>query len=561
MSAVAETWRYPDTVMGLKRIGSTFPSRLSFMPSLLRRMARENWRFEAPVIELDEQGEGHVLISVDTGERVYTLIAFAHRLSPEQRSDRVIATVWDATFTLFDGRASAEDITRLAANVPKQEAGRCQASELVLARANKSVRMFDHVVEALARGQQPDMAMIRKVGYLMRTTAVYGSGKFGVADRGKIADRPEFAASFHVEMLAVYLVRLFSFVLVEHAAKRRGGAQAVALSPASKQALGIGNATGLGMAPYLINHPGLLHAWFNSKEQALTRVCQQRKPDAGSWSDFCALVEQVRGHVAQWRVDDTDYQRRIALLEDELGALSQWCATGQPEGWGAVIDWCQGKSLDCQELTVSLLIEGHGELVDELCDDQQAAKEVCILDAAMPLSRLVDCLDEYYTWALAYDFDLPENQARFWYTSEEKLEPRFGFRWQEEGSEWEMPLTVARDVSALYAAIPENYEDQSCGAFLADKPALRAAAIRVQQNALRPFAEIRGNVIADDCLPIDLLRAKLAFFGASKFDPKSDLWTRINMYQGAPLPDQLAEQADTPWYFCVLPEPEAEAAS
>lgn len=559
MNAAMQTWRDPDTVMGLKRIGATFPSRLSFMPSLLRRMARESWQFEAPILALDEQGEGHVLISVNTGARVYTLIAFAHRLSPEQRSDRVIATVWDATFTLFDGRPSAADVARLAGNVPKQEAGRCQASELVLARANKSVRMFEHVVESLASGQQPDMAMIRKVGYLMRTTAVYGSGKFGVADRGKIADRPEFTASFHVEMLAVYLIRLFSFALVEHSARQRGGAQAVGLSDASKQALGIGNATGLGMAPYLVNHPGLLHAWFNCKEQALTRVCEQRQPDASSWSAFRALVTQVRGHLAQWRVDDSDYQHRIGELEEEIAALEAWCASEPPKTWGDVVEWSQTKSLDCQELVVSLLIQGHGDLVDDLCSQQRATKECCVLDAAMPLSQLVHYLEEYYGWALAYDFELPENQARFWYTSEEKLEPRFGFRWEEEGSEWEMPLAVARDVSALYAAIPQDDGDQSCGSFLDDKPHLRAAAVRVQQNALRPFAEIRGNVIADDCLPIDLLRAKLAFFGASKFDPKSDLWTRINMFQGAPLPHQLAEQADTPWYFCVLSDGEGSS--
>ncbi len=559
MNANAITCREPDTVMGLKRIGATFPSRLSFMPALLRRAAREGWRFEEPVVALDEESVGHILLSVNTGQNVYTLIGYAHRLAPEQRSDRVIATAWDATFTLFDGRPSAEDVARLAANVPKQEAGRCQTSELVLARANKSVRMFEHVAQSLAQGRQPDMAMIRKVGYLMRTTAVYGSGKFGVADRAKIAARPEFAASFHVEMLAVYLIREFSFLVAEHAAKQLGAERAVGLSSDSKRALGIGNATGLGMAPFLINHPGLLHAWFNSKEQALTRVCAQAETSREAWQSFCGLLDQVRCHVAQWRVGDQAYQQRIATLEQELGALQSWCDRGQPKAWRTVLDWSVDKSLDCQELVVSLLIDGHGDLVDELVDQQRAPSESCLLDAAMPLATLVDWLDEYYTWALAYDFDLPENQARFWYTSEEKLEPRYGFRWEEEGSEWEMPLAVARDVAALYDAIPQDVKDLSCGEFLADKPALRAAAIRVQQNVLRPFAEIRGNVIADDCLPIDLLRAKLAFFGAAKFDPKSDLWTRINMYQGAPLPGELAADAGKPWYFCVLPQLEDAA--
>ena len=37
-------------------------------------------------------------------------------------------------------------------------------------------------------------------------------------------------------------------------------------------------------------------------------------------------------------------------------------------------------------------------------------------------------------------------------------------------------------------------------------------------------------------MPIDMLRLKLSFFGAIKFDPRSDKWLRICMFQGAPLP-------------------------
>ena len=33
------------------------------------------------------------------------------------------------------------------------------------------------------KGDQPDPELVASVGYLMRTTAVYGSGKFGVADQ------------------------------------------------------------------------------------------------------------------------------------------------------------------------------------------------------------------------------------------------------------------------------------------------------------------------------------------------------------------------------------------
>ena len=63
--------------------------------------------------------------------------------------------------------------------------------ELTLSRANKSVRIFEHVVESLSNGKQPDKEKLSKVGYLYRTTAVYGSGKFGLADRFRIKNREE----------------------------------------------------------------------------------------------------------------------------------------------------------------------------------------------------------------------------------------------------------------------------------------------------------------------------------------------------------------------------------
>jgi len=49
-----------------------------------------------------------------------------------------------------------------------------------------------------------------------------------------------------------------------------------------------------------------------------------------------------------------------------------------------------------------------------------------------------------------------------------------------------------------------------------------------------------------------MLRCKLSFFGASKYDPKSNLWTRITLFQGAPLPHQLQEKNSCAWLFPYL---------
>jgi hypothetical protein len=166
--------RPPETVMRLARMGSFHQSRLSFMRILLRRLRRESWVFERPVFDIDARGVGTAVYSARGPARTYSLVCFAHDLPADQRSDRVIAEAWDSTFALFDGVPTEADIERLSDNVPKQEAGRVSAHELSLSRANRSVRLFEHVVARLAKGRQPDAGMVESVGYLMRTTAVYG---------------------------------------------------------------------------------------------------------------------------------------------------------------------------------------------------------------------------------------------------------------------------------------------------------------------------------------------------------------------------------------------------
>ena len=66
-----------------------------------------------------------------------------------------------------------------------------------------------------------------------------------------------------------------------------------------------------------------------------------------------------------------------------------------------------------------------------------------------------------------------------------------------------------------------------------------------------PYAEIQDNTISSNLMPIDMLRLKLSFFGALKFDPKSDKWIRICMFQGAPLPNEL-HSFDDYWVYNSL---------
>ena len=544
--------RAPQVVMRLSRMGSFHQSRLSFMRILLRRLKSEAWEFSRAMFDFDARGVGTAVYTATGPNRAYSLVAFGHDLPPTMRSDRVIATAWDATFCMFDGVPDAADIARLRANVPLQEAGRISESELSLSRANRSVRLWDHVVDRLAMGAQPDEDMVRSVGYLMRTTAVYGSGKFGAADRDTIADRPECTGPFEVEMLSVWLTRAFVLDLVEHMARMRAPDSAVPIEPRLRRRFGIGNSTGLGMAPFLINHPVLLNNWIMAREYALARVLSVETAKAQEIARFTDLTERAAINAMEWQSEHPLQREKLGLLRADMETLLthlEGLDLTRPQAWKTLWDWAQGAlSEEGQEQLVSLLLEPYPDLVDGLADCMAADEAAAFrIDGRMDVAQLRDIVARVYAWALEIDWTTPTECARVWYTSQEKLEPRLGERFEEDIAPWEQPLAPGRDAAQLWHDLAGA--SGSTASFLMAHPEHRHCVRRAQIAARHPYAEICDNTIHAKTLPIDLLRAKLSFFGAGHFDPRSDRWVRINMFRNAPFPHELAASDPDDWTY------------
>jgi hypothetical protein len=82
---------------------------------------------------------------------------------------------------------------------------------------------------------------------------------------------------------------------------------------------------------------------------------------------------------------------------------------------------------------------------------------------------------------------------------------------------------------------------------------------RIQTMAVSAYGEIRANLWHRDMKPMHLLRTKLSFLGAQRFDPKGERWVRVTFFQGAPLISELnAEPVDLvdfdDWSFALAPE-------
>ena len=548
-------FREPNEVMKLSRLGSFHQSKLSFLRSFIREF--KDWEYKRNIFELDKDGYGVAVYSFEKNERRYSLICFAQYINPNERSDRVIATKWDAAFVMHDGSPTQEDINRLKENVPKQEIGRMSYKELTLSRANKSVRIFDHVVNSLSQGKQPDKNLLNKVGYLYRTTAVYGSGKFGLADRFRIKNRKEVYGPFRLEMMLVYLVRQFTFDQVNHVAKNKNPEKAVQLDENIARSLGIGNSTGLGMAPFIVNHPTLLHKWIYSREKALKEIRSIEVVSNEEFIFFKNCLTKSQSIVDAWLTESEYQNKKINSLKSDLIKFNKFiekdCSIKIKYLWNTIYLWVE-KNLneECVEYIVSMMMEPYDKIVDPLINNMSSEEEQYFsIPGHRKISELKIILEKKYQSIIKINFKEKNSIANFWFISKNKQEPRVANRYEEEGAELEQPLAIARDIKQLYENILKTNQAETVADFLLNNDDLRHVVRRAFITDQFPYSEIQDNTIGASLMPIDMLRLKLSFFGAIKFDPRSDKWLRISMYQGAPLSHELKNSDDT-WIYNSL---------
>ena len=543
--------RNPNIVMKLSRLGSFHQSKLSFLRSFLKEF--KDWEYRRDLFDLDENGFGKIIYSFSKNRKTYSLLCFANRIKDLERSDRVIATKWDAAFTLYDGIPSKLDIDRLEKNVPKQEVGRLTYKELTLSRANKSVRIFEHVIESLSNGKQPDKDILSKVGYLYRTTAVYGSGKFGLADRFRIKNRKEICGPFRLEMMLVYLVRQFTFDQVNHISKNKNPKKAVELDKNICRNLGIGNSTGLGMAPFIVNHPTLLNNWILAREKALKSIREIKKVKKEDKKIFTNCINKSFKIIKSWNTDSDYQKKKIKELLLDLNTFFSFLENLNFEKdypFNDLYIWIeQNLKQECCEFLVSIMMEPYDELIEPLIYEMSSDEEKYFnIPGDKKISDLRNILECNYSDILKIDFNEKESNQNFWFISKNKEEPRIANRYKEHGSELEQPLAIARDIKKLYERINVEKNSKSIGKFLVENNDLRHVVRRAFINEKFPYSEIQDNTIGSNIMPIDMLRLKLSFFGAIKFDPRSDKWIRICMFQGAPLPNELKNFKDD-WVY------------
>ena len=195
------------------------------------------------------------------------------------------------------------------------------------------------------------------------------------------------------------------------------------------------------------------------------------------------------------------------------------------------------------------MMEPYNEITDPLVSQMSSEEDKYFtIPSSRTVKDLKGIIENKYSNILKINFKKKQNTQNFWFISKNKEEPSLADRFEESGSELEQPLAIARDIKRLYNKLLYIKDNSTVAEFLSKNSVLRHVVRRAFIVEKFPYSEIQDNTIGKNIMPIDMLRLKLSFFGALKFDPRSDKGLRICMFQGAPLPDEL-KNYDEQWVY------------
>ena len=545
--------RPPEVVMRPEMLGAARLTRYSFSRMMLRRAVTDGWTAGLVRHDLDVQGRGESIYLLDTGTHRFSFVAFTTTIDESEHTDRVIADRWEVAAVLVDGDVSDELLATLRVEVPEQEKGRLDPRVLSLTRGNRSVRFFRYLVDTLAAGGQPDPDHVGDAGYILRSTAFYANGKFGMRSFAGYPDDHPLRSPYRAQFVAAWMFRELGYDMVEHCARVQGGAAAVAFGGGWRRYFGLGNATGLGLVPYAFKHPRVLDAWVGIREVALADV-RARPSDPASMELLEGWITRAQRHFATGSDDDCHpflNARSLVPVLDRIATTWEAVAGGGLP-YDALYRWAEADGPETAEMVVSLLLEIHdGD--DDLFDSLFLVDERSSADPATTVSQTRALLDGRFGWLSDLDLDGAGADRYWWVVSDNTEEPRRARRDRLPTERRDVAIDVALRLWRLRSALRDWDDDAPMHRILAGHPEHRLAVERLHASDRR-YCEPRDNACAADYLPLQIQRFQLAMYGMDNYKPKSTDWLRVTLFQGAPRLKDLGPDVTDDWVLPRRPE-------
>ena len=556
--------RPAESIMRGPAMGSMKASRVSFAYVLARKMVDERWRIELVSCECDANGQARLQYRISANGVDFFYIARAYEWDGKEkvgrRSDGANRDMFGA---LFVGVPDAERVEKEFAtfDLKNVDTMRTDSSVLGWTPANRSARVFDHVVDALAAGRQPEPGLIGSAsGYLLRNGGFQGSGRNGSRSYLGIPKNHPLRHPFFADLFGLYMVRQVSIDLVNAIAKARNP-EAASLSREISRFLAVGNSSGQGMCVALQRWPHWVSTWLTVREASLA-YAKSMPVETVTAQRLSELLSRTASFYDTLGLATEEYVVPNKVIAANLRVILGWVKGDSDERfarWNDLATAAEAFDLETQEQLNSLLIDLYPTFADRLADYLPigAARERDV-QAEMTIGELKSLLRKNYGWALEYDMQLAKTRQHFWYHSTDNGEQRRGERIIDPHEEYESftdHIGLIKHLSSVLTA----YDDHvSVGELMFAHPELEMSVSRVQYLADLPYAEIRDNLIHKDFIPAQLIRFFLASLGIECSTPLSIRYVRGIFFQGVPLPDELAAGATADWRHPVEPARQAE---
>lgn len=566
-SAVLERLRDPDKLMTAPRLGAMKATRLSFANILARHMISQRWTIRRERFGCDAEGDGHGIYRIDANGHALTYIARTFRWDGiEKVGRRSDGAKRDMFGAIFVGNPTPERIAEEFATFELRDAAtmRTRSDVTGWTPANRSVRYFDHVVNSLIAGQQPDPGVLGSgTGYVLRNGGYLGSGRQGSLSVDGYPPGHPLRHPYFGDLFGLYMVRQVAIDLVNGVAKARNP-RAAQLAPDVARYIGVGNSSGQGMCVALQRWPEWVATWLLARELALAYAAT-RRPDLRSIERLDALLSRAAAYYGSIELQCEDYVVPPAKLAASLSAIrSELPGPGKmlPDTWGEVADRVEAAhDLETAEQVNSLLIELYPDFADAVAGyvpvgmwrDRDVRPEASV-------EHVQRLLKENYSWALRRDLRHSRTRQHFWYHSADNGEQRRGERILDPHEEFESFIDHIGLMQHLSGVLATYDRKTPVAEVLVDRPDLFYGLARVQYLAPLPYAEFRDNLIDRDFIPAQLIRFFLSVLGMECTTPLSIRYVRGVFFQGMPLPEEIRRGTAGDWQFPLQPRVAEEAS-
>ena len=151
------------------------------------------------------------------------------------------------------------------------------------------------------------------------------------------------------------------------------------------------------MAPFIINHPSLLHQWIFAKEDALRQIREINKVKESDLNIFKECLQLSKNMISTWETESEYQIKKIRELSNDIKKFeSEYlsiCSADREFLWNHLYKWIDKHlSFEGIEFIISLMMEPYDSIVNPLISKMSSDEDLYF---NIPTNKKVSELDKF----------------------------------------------------------------------------------------------------------------------------------------------------------------------